>query len=321
VPGTAPGGWASRVVQEPGVVGADVEEDRQGARRVDAAQRRVQRQLADRDAHAADALVTQAQNPLPVGDDDDVDLPPGPVTQDLPDAVAVGVGDEEAARTAVDLAEALAGQPDRRGVKDRQHLLDVVGHQPVEQRLVGVLQRAQVTVPGDVGGLLLVGPVPAPDLLLQRLHDSRQQATQTLLGAFLLGERGALVRQRILQHPHPGTLIDAHDLFPFRPDARRAATMPLCGGQAVPCPLSVEQPEAFPSSMSSSSLEETIPEPGMPRSAAHSCNRGSARQRNIRQDQRCCGVTSVARSVVLAELGGEAVSRAEHSSWGIRERT
>src|SRR5579863_4268581 len=64
-----------------------------------------QRQLADRDAHAADALVTQAKNPLPVGDDDDVDLPPGPVAQDLPDAVTVGVGDEKAARTAVDLAE------------------------------------------------------------------------------------------------------------------------------------------------------------------------------------------------------------------------
>jgi len=123
-------------------------------------------------------LVAQAQNPLPVGDDDDVDLPPGPVAQDLPDAVAVGIGDEKAARTAVDLAEALAGQPDRRGIKDRQHLLDVVGHQPVEQRLVGVLQRAQVNVPGDVSGLLLIGPVPAARLLLQRLHHSRQQAAQ-----------------------------------------------------------------------------------------------------------------------------------------------
>jgi hypothetical protein len=114
------------VGQEPGVVGADVQKDRQSARRIDTTQRRVQRQLADRDAHATDALVTQAQNPLPVGDDDDVNLPPGPVTQDLPDAVTIGIGDEKATRTAVDLAEALAGQPDRRGVEDRQHLLDVI---------------------------------------------------------------------------------------------------------------------------------------------------------------------------------------------------
>ena len=46
---------------------------------------------------AADTLVTQAQNPLPVGDADDIDLPPGPVMQDLPDAVAVGVGNEKPA--------------------------------------------------------------------------------------------------------------------------------------------------------------------------------------------------------------------------------
>ena len=193
------------VVEEFGVVGADVEQHRQGARRVDATQCRVQRQLADRDAHAADALVTQAENPLPVGDDDDVDLPPGPVVQDLRDAVAVGIGDEQPPRTAVDLAEALAGQPDGGGVQDRQHLLDVVRHQPVEQHLVSVLQRAQVNVPGDVGGLLPVGLVPAAHLLLQRLHHGRQQATQAQTGAFLLGEGGALVRQRVLQHPRsPG---------------------------------------------------------------------------------------------------------------------
>ena len=63
------------VRQQPGVVGPGVQQHGQGARRVDAPQHRVQRQLADRDAHAADALVTQAQNPLPVGDDDDVDSP------------------------------------------------------------------------------------------------------------------------------------------------------------------------------------------------------------------------------------------------------
>jgi hypothetical protein len=182
---------------------------------------------------------------LPVGDDNDVDLPPGPVTQDLPDAVAVGVGDEKAARTAVDLAEALAGQSDRRGVKDRQHLLDVVGHQPVEQRLVGVLQRAQVNVPGNVGGLLLVGPVPAVHLLLQRLHHGRQQAAQAQPGAFFLGERGALVGQRILKHPDPETLIDVHDpsrSFPIRSELRRCRG---AAGQAVACPVRVEPPEAF----------------------------------------------------------------------------
>jgi hypothetical protein len=59
-----PPGKVHGVVEELGIVGADVEQHRQGARRVDATQRRVQRQLADRDTHAADALVTQAENPL-----------------------------------------------------------------------------------------------------------------------------------------------------------------------------------------------------------------------------------------------------------------
>ena len=38
-------------------------------------------------------------------------------------------------------------------------------------------------MPGDVGGLLLVGLVPAAYLLFQGLHYRRQQATQAQLGA------------------------------------------------------------------------------------------------------------------------------------------
>ena len=182
------------VVEKLGVVGADVKENRQRAGRVDPAQRRVQGQLPDRDSHAANALVTQAQNPLPVGDDDNVNLLAGPVAQDLPDTVAVGVGDEQPAWPAVDLAEPLAGHPDGGGVEDRQHLLDVVRYQPVEQHLVGVLQRAQVDMPGDVGGLLLVGPVPPADLLVKGFHGGRHETTQAQLGALRLREGGAFVR-------------------------------------------------------------------------------------------------------------------------------
>ena len=47
-----------RVVKELSIVGANIEENGQSAGRVDPTQRRVQRQLPDRDAHAADALVT-----------------------------------------------------------------------------------------------------------------------------------------------------------------------------------------------------------------------------------------------------------------------
>ena len=62
------------IVEALRVVGADVEHDRQRPLRADAADERVERELADRDAEAADALVADAQDALAVGDDDDVDL-------------------------------------------------------------------------------------------------------------------------------------------------------------------------------------------------------------------------------------------------------
>ena len=74
----------------------------------------------------------------------------GPVAQDLRQPVALRVGHEQAAAAPVDVAELLAGQPDRRRVDDRDHLLDVVDEQPVEEHLVGVLQGTQVDVPVQV---------------------------------------------------------------------------------------------------------------------------------------------------------------------------
>ena len=63
------------------VVGADVQDDRQRPRRMDTADQRVERQLADGDAHAAGALIADAEDALAVGDDDDVHLRVGTVPQ------------------------------------------------------------------------------------------------------------------------------------------------------------------------------------------------------------------------------------------------
>ena len=72
-----------RVGEQRRVVRADIERDRQGERRVDAAGRRVQRELADRDGHAARALVAQAQDPLVVGHDDQPHVLVRALAQDL----------------------------------------------------------------------------------------------------------------------------------------------------------------------------------------------------------------------------------------------
>ena len=52
-----------------------------------------------------------------------------------------------AARPPDDVAELLAGAPDRRRVDDRQELLEVLGEEAVEERRVAVLERGQADVP------------------------------------------------------------------------------------------------------------------------------------------------------------------------------
>ena len=59
-----------RIGQPLDVVGADVEEHRQGGAGMDAAASGVKRELADRDAHAASTLIAEAEDALAVGDDD-----------------------------------------------------------------------------------------------------------------------------------------------------------------------------------------------------------------------------------------------------------
>ena len=79
-----------RILEERRVVGADVERDRQRQRGMDAACRRVQGELADRDGHAAGALVAEAEDALVVGDDDEPHVLVRTVAQELRDPVAVG---------------------------------------------------------------------------------------------------------------------------------------------------------------------------------------------------------------------------------------
>ena len=73
-----------RIGEERRVVGPDVERDRQGQGRVDPAGRRVQRELADRDGHAAGALVAEPEDPLVVGHDDEPDVLERPLAQERP---------------------------------------------------------------------------------------------------------------------------------------------------------------------------------------------------------------------------------------------
>ena len=72
-----------RVAAQLRIVGADVEQDRQAQVGMHARARRVERELAHRDAHAVRAEVAEAEDALAVGHHDDRDVAPRPVGEDL----------------------------------------------------------------------------------------------------------------------------------------------------------------------------------------------------------------------------------------------
>ena len=177
------------------VVRAHVEQDGQRPGGIDAAAERVERQLADGNAHAAGALVSQAEDALPVGDNDDLDLP-AHIGEDRLHLVALRVRDEQAPRPPVDVAELLARLPHDGRVDDGHHLIDVFQQQPVEERLVLVLELAKIDMLLQVGRLGTECLVAAGDLVLDRLDLWWQEPQHAQLAPLLERERRALVQQR-----------------------------------------------------------------------------------------------------------------------------
>ena len=121
------------------------------------------------------------------------------VPEDLVQPVGIGRAEEQPARLAEDAAEMLAAEADGRRIDQRHHAFQVALQQRVEQRLVGVLKLAQEGVAFEVGGEFLKGAHAPAHLAVQRADIGRQQAVQAERVALVLGERGALVEQRVHQ--------------------------------------------------------------------------------------------------------------------------
>jgi hypothetical protein len=103
------------------------------------------------------------------------------------------------------VAVLLADLADRRGVDDRHHLLQVIQEQPVEQRLVAVVEPGEEQISPDVvggGTIVLVGSAL---LILRRRDRRRQNPVETQFTALLRGEAGPLVQDRILREGRPAT--------------------------------------------------------------------------------------------------------------------
>ena len=200
------------VVQQGLVVGADVEADRQRRGRMDAGGRRVERELADGDAHAARALVAQPEDALVVRDDDEAHVVVRDIGQHRLDAPAMIGRDPDAAGAPEDPAVLAAGFADGRRVDDGQELVQVFEQDAEEQVLVAILQGRQpdvalqrIGLPHDVG-------VGAGSLLLHGADHGRQQPLELELATFLDREGGRLVVEVVAQQagtPLPDPDADA----------------------------------------------------------------------------------------------------------------
>ena len=115
------------------------------------------------------------------------------IAEDFPHAVAVRIGQEEAAGLAPDFAETLAAFADGRRVDERQQFVDVPRQNGIEQRLVHVLQVAEKGVALEVCADGAQCLHPTLDLLVERADVGRQQAMQSEEIALGLGERRAFV--------------------------------------------------------------------------------------------------------------------------------
>ena len=175
------------------VVRSAVEGDRQREARVKAGSRDVEGELADRYAHAAGSLVAEAEDALVVGDHDEPDSGLARVAEQFRNAVDVVRSDPHSPGPAHDVAVLPTGAPNRWRVDDRGELFEVIDQQPVEERLVAVLQCRETDVLLEVVSLSPQMLELEGHLFLDCHGPPRQQAAKSERRPLLLGERGVLV--------------------------------------------------------------------------------------------------------------------------------
>jgi hypothetical protein len=159
----------------------------------------VQRALADRNAHAAGALIAQPENPFIVGHHDQPHVVERCVAEDVVDPAGVLRCDPQSACLSEDVAELLARPPDRRRVDNGQEFLEVVAQNPVEEMLVAILQRHESDVLLERIGLARQVLDDARGLLLDGVDGRGQQALEPERRTLLACERAAFVVHRFGQ--------------------------------------------------------------------------------------------------------------------------
>ncbi len=175
----------------------------------------VEREFADRNTHAADPEIAEAENPLAVGHDDEPHVLLRPVQQQFPDPAFGRNRQIKAAGVMEDVVEFLARLADGWRV-DNRHEGRGVGHQHrVIEGLVARLQIRQRQIFLQVAverGELRMDP---GDLTLQRRGHRRQQAFKSKIASLDIGEGRSLVGAGIAQQGIAPDGIQSHQPLLF----------------------------------------------------------------------------------------------------------
>ena len=160
------------------IICADIQNDRQSTRRMNSADQRVERKFSNGDAESTNALITDAENAFAIGDHDDVDLWIWMVAQQRGNGMAKRIGNEKAARPAIDVAEFLAAECNDGCIDDGQHFFNVAEEQAVEEHLVCVLKLAEINVALEIVGLEREGLIGSDGLIIERFDHGRKKAVE-----------------------------------------------------------------------------------------------------------------------------------------------
>src|SRR5208282_1368731 len=188
-----------RVSEERLIVGSAIHHDRQGEMRRHTGTRRIERELADRNTHTVGAEGAEAQNALPAGNYYEAHIPLRPVTESLAHSALALDRKIKPLRTRDDMAKLQAGFAYSRRVDQRQKAGGVRHHQPVEERLVDVLQCGKMNVLFEIRRFLrqLHQDSLAPNIFGLDMFGHEADESQCLALGF--GESGQLVEMWITQ--------------------------------------------------------------------------------------------------------------------------
>jgi hypothetical protein len=168
--------------------------------------------IANGNAEAAYALVTDPQNPFTIGNHDHIDFGIRVIGEERRNRTAERIGNEQAAWTPIDVAELLAAERDDRGIYDGQHLVDMSEEELIEENFIGVLKLAEIDVAFEVVRFERKSLIGTGALVVKGFDNRRKKTDEAEPLTLVFGEGRAFVQGRIVQEIHAAKANGADDV-------------------------------------------------------------------------------------------------------------